>query len=295
MFCRAHRLNFSGSDMKRAFIISLIAPLLLANCTVLEDRDNCSSHLTIDFSNVDRGIKEWQLWLFDTHGNLLFKDTVYRSSYNSPYIVEVPRRSAVRCLTWGNIRGATKLSEVYSLGSFITKERDVSADSLYFCTDTINTKMEDSYLEIIPMKEFATIDIYMKGWADLDYDAQLHLECANSGFYIDKRFCGSNSSTLVPVHDIGNYFTHFRCRMLRQRDTENLILSVILRRKNIDGSIGECIMERDIPIGRYLEENGYNMQGENLEDISIEIDYSYHQCLIVAEDWSATYNLLQEI
>lgn len=281
--------------MYRRFIILLLTGTLLYNCTVFEDRSGCPNYLTVDFSQVDSGIKEWQLWIFDNDDLLIFKDTIYRASYSSPYIVQVPRSKNAKCYLWGNIRGATQLNEVYSLGTFLTKELDISADSLYFSMDTINTDMEDSYLNVKPTKEFATIDIYMKGWVEHDFTAELKLECANSGFYINKNLCGSSSYTTVPIYDTGDYYTHFRCRMLRQRDTENIILSVLIKRKNIDGSIGEILVEKDIPIGKYLEENGYNMQNESLEDISMEIDYSYNQCFIKAEDWEATYNFLEEI
>lgn len=281
--------------MLRGLLILILLAPILTNCTVLEDRSDCPNYLTIDFSEVERGIKEWQLWMFDKEDNLIFKDTIYRCSYSSPYLVKVPRSREVRCMMWGNIRGGTQLSENYSLGTFLTKEPDITADSLYYFLDTISTNGEDSYLKVIPLKEFATLDIYMKGWIDNDFAAELKLECANSGFYVDKRLCGSNSFTTIPVHDLGNYFTHFRCRFLRQRDTENLILSVIIKKKNIDGSISHTLIEKDIPIGLYLENNNYNMQSLNLKDITMEIDYSYNLCVIKIEDWSETYNLLEEI
>lgn len=280
--------------LRGLLILTLLAPLFCC-CTVLEDRSDCPNYLTIDFTEVDRGIKEWQLWMFDKEDNLIFKDTIYRCSYASPYLVKVPRSREVICLMWGNIRGGTHLNEMYSLGSHLTKQRDISADSLYYFLDTISTNREYSQFKVEPLKEFATLDIYMKGWIENDFAAELELECANSGFYIDKRLCGSSSFTTIPVHDIGNYFTHFRSRFLRQRDTENIILSVIIKKKNIDGTIGETLIDKDIPIGLYLERNGYNMQSPNLKDIEMEIDYSYNLCTIKIEDWSATYNLLEEI
>ena len=85
--------------MLRRYKIALVLGLvIIAGCTVLEDRDNCSCYLTVDFSGVDNEIKEWQMWLFSQEGEVMFKDTIYRRSYTSPYIVEVPRNSNVNCL-----------------------------------------------------------------------------------------------------------------------------------------------------------------------------------------------------
>ena len=80
--------------------ISLLAFIGVCSCRVFEDRDVCNSYLTVDFTNVDKGIREWQMWLFNGAGELIYKDTVYRRSYASPYVVQVPRYGQVKCLLW---------------------------------------------------------------------------------------------------------------------------------------------------------------------------------------------------
>ncbi len=276
--------------------VALLVLLLFgAGCTVLEDRSVCTSTLTVDFSEVDRTIKEWQMWLFNGDGELIYKDTIYRRSYGTNYTVEVPRDDAVQCLLWGNIRGATSLNEAYSLGTFMLKGHNVSSDSLYFCNDTISTNGENSFLKVLPNKEFATVDIYMKGWLGHDYDATLELLCANSGFFVDKRICGSNTVTRLDVYDIGNYYTHFRGRILRQHDVENLVLSLFVRDLLPDGARGGVRLSKEIPLGEYLESNGYSMQSGEMGDITMEVDISYNRLLVRAEDWSATYKLVEEI
>ena len=278
--------------------LPLLGAVLLmfgAGCNVLEDRSVCTSTLTVDLQEVDRTIKEWQMWLFNTEGELIYKDTIYRRSYGTRYTVEVPRYDDVQCLLWGNIRGATSLNEAYSLGTFMLKGHDISADSLYFCTDRISTNGEESYLKVVPNKEFATVDIYMKGWVGHDYDATLELLCANSGFFVDKRICGSNTVTKMEVYDIGNYYTHFRGRILRQYDVENLVLSLFITDRLPDGARGGVRLNKEIPLGEYLESNGYSMQSGAMGDISMEVDLSYNKLLVRAEDWSATYKLVEEI
>lgn len=275
--------------------ISLLIMFNLCSCRVFEDRTSCTSCLTVDFTNVDKGIREWQMWLFNDSGELIYKDTVYRRSYSTPYIVEVPRYGRVQCLLWGNIRGGTSLSEKYSLGTLLLKRESISSDSLYFCSDTINTAGEESYLKVIPDKEFATVDVYLQGWVGVDFDVRMVLKCAKEGFYVDRNFYGSEVSTQMEVYELGNYFTQFRGRILRQPDTENIVLSLLIRKREVDGSLGEILVNRDIPLGRYLEENGYNMHSINMEDISMDVDYSYNHLVIKAEDWSATYNLVEEI
>lgn len=273
----------------------IILLLAAAGCTVLEDRQGCPCWLTIDMQEVDRSIKEWHVWLFNGSGDLIYRDTLYRRHYQEPYVVEVPRHEKVQCLLWGNIRDATSLSEAYSLGTFMLKEGGVSADSLYFSTDTINTSGEESYLKIVPNKEFATVDIIMKGWIGIDFDVDMTIECASSGFFVDKRFCGSRNATNLKVKDIGNYYTRFSGRILRQYDTENLVLTLYVKELLPDGTPGKVLYDMDIPIGDYLESNGYNMYTGAMEDITMELDFTYNNLLIKAEDWSAEYKIVEEI
>lgn len=281
--------------MKKSGIWIMLFLLVVCGCRVFEERDLCNSYLTVDFTNVDKGIREWQMWLFDSTGELIYKDTIYRRSYSSPYIVEVSRHGQVQCLLWGNARRATSINEQYSLGTLLLKRENLSADSLYFSTDTISTKGEESYLKVVPKKEFATVDIYLEGWVGIDFEVEMVLQCATGGFYVDGDFCGNNVSTKMEIYDLGDYYTHFRGRILRQPDTENIILSLLIHKKEVDGTVGEVLVDKDIPIGKYLEENGYDIGSDLMGDIRMDVDYSYNLLTIKAEEWSASYSLVEEI
>lgn len=265
------------------------------SCRVFEDRDMCPSYLTVDMQGADRSIREWQMWLFNDNGEMIYKDTIYRRDYIYPYVVEVPRCGKVQCLLWGNIRRGTHLDERYSLGTTIHKQNGISADSLYFCSDTISTNGEDSYLKVVHHKEFATVELYVQGWVGVDFEVDMVLQCAKGGFYVDGDFSGNDVYTDLEFCDIGNYYTKYTGRILRQPDTENIVLSMLLRKKEADGTEGKILMDKDIPIGKYLEENGYDIHSFNMNDIRMELDYSYNKLLIRAEDWEAEYNLEEEI
>lgn len=273
----------------------LVAPLILAGCTVLEDRDPCPCYLEVDFSQVDNGIREWQMWLFSSSGELMFKDTVYRRSYSLPYIVQVPRNTKVQCLLWGNARSGTNLTEHYSLNTSLQKKSDVLSDSLYFSTDTISTMGEDSFLRVVPCKEFATVDIFLQGWIGVDFDVEMELLCGSQGFYVNRNFLPGQTGCSMKLFDMGDYFTQFRGRILRQPDTENIVLSLMIRKKEIDGSPGPILVNRDIPLGKFLEENGYDIQSPQMADIIMDIDYSYTSLTVKVDDWEAVYNLVEEI
>ena len=269
--------------------------LLLGSCTVFENRDGCPNYLTVDMREVDKTIKEWQMWLFDEEGKLLLKDTIYRRSYTEPYVVSVPRADNVKCLMWGNMRNATHIEENYSYGTFFEKLPDVWADSLYFFADTISTGRENSYVKVIPGKEFATVDIFIKGWLGDDYEAQVAVICASAGFYVSKEFLERGAVTYASVYELGDTYTHFRSRILRQPDTENVLLKLYIRDLNPDGSLGEIKVDTEVPLGEYLFENGYDMGNLSLEDIEIEIDYSYNRFQVKVADWEAIYKILKEI
>ncbi len=278
-----------------ALLGGLLPLMLLCCCTVLEDRSGCANYLSMDFSGVDKSIKEWQMWFFNEEGKLVLKDTVYRSSYSSPYVVQVPRSPDLRCILWGNMRSATDVNENYSYMTNIAKKADMSSDSIYFFTGTINTEGEESELKVVPQKEFATVDIFVKGWVGSGFDARMVLECASSGFYVGKEFMGGTTYTTAYVYDTGNYYTQFRCRMLRQQDTENMVLRLYINELLPDGSLGRTVVSKDIPLGEYLEENGYNMQATSLQDIVMEVDFSYNKLIVKVADWEAIYRIDKEI
>ncbi len=269
--------------------------LFLGGCTVLEDRDGCPNYLVVDLQEVDKSIKEWQMWLFDKDGTLLFKDTIFRRSYGEPYTVLVPRSDDVRCFMWGNMRDATHIEENYSYDTCFEKIPDVWADSLYFFGGTVSTKGENSYVKVIPGKEFATVDIFVKGWVGNDYEAEVSIICASSGFYVSKEFLYKPVVSYAVEYGKGDYYTHFRSRIWRQPDTENVLLKLYIRDLNPDGSLGVVKIDTEVPLGEYLYENGYDMGSLSLEDIEIEVDYSYNRFQVKVADWEATYPILKEI
>lgn len=271
------------------------AVLLISSCTVLEERSGCPCYLTMDFTKIDKGIREWQFWLFTPEGEIMFKDTIYRRSYSSPYTVQVPRDRQMQCLLWGNARSATLLDETMSPATSILKKEGVLADSLYFFSDIVDTWKEDGWVSVEPRKEFATVDVYMLGWAGIEYVVELIIECDTKGFYVDGDFYPGKVYTQMQFDNIDNNYSHFSGRILRQPDTENIKLSMLLKKKEIDGTIGNVIVDKDIPIGKYLEENGYDMHNPVLEDIRMDIDYSNNDFRIKAEDWEATYKLIEEM
>ena len=139
------------------------------------------------------------------------------------------------------------------------------------------------------------MDVYLQGWVGIDFEVEMVLLCAKGGFYVDGKFSGGEVYTNMELYDLGNYYTRYTGRILRQPDTENILLSLIIRKREIDGTLGEVLIDKDIPIGKYLEENGYDILGPNVSDIRMDVDYSYNQLVIKAEDWEAEYRLNEEI
>ena len=276
-------------------VCAVCVALCLDSCTILEERSGCPCYLTIDLTKVDKGIREWQLWLFDKDGEVMFKDTIYRRSYSSPYVVQVPRNRQLQCFMWGNVRGATILDEAYSPSTLLLKKEGLPADSLFHYAETVDTWREDGFMKVIPRKEFATVDIYIYGWADIDFVAEMELVCDSRGFYVGGDFYPDEVSVQMQLRGIDDYYTHFSGRMLRQPDTENVRLYLRLMKKEIDGTVGEELVNRDIPLGKFLEDNGYDMQSAQLQDIRMELDYSYSNLIIRTDDWEASYRLEEEI
>lgn len=266
-------------------VFIIVSAVLLSSC-IMEDRYACPSYLTIDMSDVNREMEWGQIWFFDPFGKLLYKDTISRSMFDNPYVVQIAREDYAKCYVWGNIGKNTLLSEEYSLNTNLTMLDNLPADSLYFYSCNINTNAEFSNIKLRANKEFATVNIIFPGYCDTTaYNVNISIECKNRGFFLDKSFIEKSVTTKAELCRLGLDYSMFSSRILRQGDARDIkmILQVEEKQKGKNSDIKAILAP--VPIGTFLYENGYDMLQEDLSDITIKIDLAGNFLYLQVEDW----------
>ena len=267
--------------------------LLLCSCTpeIWEDRSDCPSWFSLNFSQVDPNIKQLHIWFTDNDsGEMLLVDTVYSSQYNNYYEVTLPRVDHLKCYVWGNINSSTVLTEDYSVNTSLIKKDNVSSDSLFFyCSEPMSTRKEFVYDTVRLNKEFANIDFILIGTPQKGDDINIDVECTTHGQYIDRRFIYGTSHILVDDKETIEGNSLFRFRLNRQENLEELKVKI---QGKVDGN--DVVIE-SFPLGAFLIKSNYNMTTINLKDVTVILDLSYNLVNIKIEDWVTIYPVDIEI
>ncbi len=268
--------------MRREILLTLLCIVSILTCssceaTIFEDREDCPCFLTLDLSNVPSTMGELYLWAFDSSEDLILRDTILSTYFGAEYEIEV-KRTGVEYYLWGNIGAATTLSDVNSINLTLTKVDNLSADSLYSYSKELDATGEFARDTVILLKEYAKLDILIKKAED----TTIEVESGNNGYYVDNRVIDSKSTWISSgkLDAEGDMLHSFN--ITRQSNLEDLTLTLYGKLNNLP------LILNTYPIGEWLEEQGYNMDAENLSDIYIEIDSSNNFITITVDDWVFT-------
>lgn len=243
---------------------------------------DCPCWLTLISDNIlPKNIEPMHLWIFDLNtGDNLFRDTIYNLRQVMEF--EIKRTDKLLICTVAGLSNNTLLYDDLSLNSNFTKKGDMSADSLYFYSNIISTAAEFATDTICLHKDYATVDISLKG-AAYDNPVYLDLHCASSGRYVDGKYIAESSNiTGVLPYKKDNGIMFYSCRINRQEDIADLKLSILT-----DISSKTYLID-DFPLGRYLIESGYNPTDSDMQDIEISFDVALSLITITIENWHKT-------
>lgn len=270
--------------------LGCVLPVLAGCGDIFEDRSACPCYLSLDFSGCDTArVRNLVVWVLDGGGGILRRDTVRASDYRAKYRVPV-RRGTVFCRVWGNLGESTSVRSATEAGTgtVLETQEGQAADPLYFYGAELEARGEETAGTVELRKEHLTVTVRFKGSLDIRYPADMSVICGR-GIALDgkplpgtaaappfERYAGTPDGASLP---------QFRFRLLRQAETEALILRV---------TGGEGIVKHEYPLGDWLVRSGYDMVAENLRDVELEIDFSLSVVTVVTEDWILTSPLNAE-
>jgi len=246
--------------------ISLLALIIIPSCSVKENRDVCPCTLTIDLSQCGNG---QTVELVGYSGESSFQRTVQTSADNNKVKQRVTKGIVHLCAYLG-------IAEMDVIDNKLLVPKGSQCDSLYMCSYEIECKKEEAIDTITLHKQFASITIDFIDSADDAFPFQIAVNGMVNG--IDFR-------TLNPLpgefefhpEGEGEFGRRFRVRVPRQTDS-SLSIAIYKDKRFLDS----------LNIGEEIKAKGFDWSKEDLDDITINIDYSHNEMYVRIIDWIPT-------
>lgn len=261
------------SDHSSRWAAALSLTMLLSACTVKEDRQSCPCFLTLDFSGIEtsaleaQGLENLEVLIsgdggFADHQMMRLDERVHE------YCVPVPR-SGVYVMAVSKDRGYCSPDE-----GLVIEEGDECPVIQMFSSSFASVRDEDR-LAVLLHKNYCGISVHIKtSYGIQERPFKITVDGNINGYSPDgtpkegpfRYFSGPSSEGLC------------RARVPRQTD-DSLWLEVDF----LDSS-----EIRTFPIGKYILESGYDWTAEDLEDISVEMDFSRTGIELSMSKWQKT-------
>ncbi len=248
----------------RTVLLQLISVIILAGCSIKEDRSDCPCTVLIDFSGLDPVESPSVGLAAFTEDRAVLEDTVFAEEYQELYSFRIRRVSSLLNI----FSGWTE--KIPPEDGFVVEEGE-QFPPLYLQTVVPDTDSESVSVKADVHKAYCTVTINVKSAGKYSYSLSVRGDC--TGYTRE----GSTVSGA------------FLCSL--SPDDEGLC-SVRIPRQ-YDSSLTLCVLEdqntlREFAIGEYIVQSGYDWQSEDLEDIEIEIDYARTEVSFKVNEWETT-------
>ena len=253
--------------MKPLEVISMICCLMSClSCSVKEDRAICPCRLILDFSGNDTvSVRSAQLLVNASEGFCL-ADTVICEDFVSEYMVSVPR-------------GEVNVQAWYGGDVFVERDEGLKipygedCPEVYMDFFNVEADGEETRHEVRMTKNHCRTTIYVKTEEEFPY--RLLVKGDVDGYEPDGSPSYGSFMYELELSDamIG------QVTLPRQRD-ESLFLEVWDK-----GSVLKVFT-----LGRYISATGYDWSAEDLEDLTLSLDYTHNLIGITIGDWDKEHH-----
>lgn len=252
----------------RLLLAVLSLTSILCACSVREDRSGCPCFLTLDLSGLDAetladsGCEElvWTLMSGDTCiGGRIPVDDLPEEQ-----LVEVPREDAFLYVLAGD-------EGLFVPGEGLVIPSGSESPRLYAFAAAVETSRPELSVPICLHKRYARLEIRFREALRPGTECRLLGEVCGYDPMAEP-LPGVFSFPVVPDRN-------GRCEVVLPAQADGSLLLCLYRN-------GE--LERAFSLGTYILESGYAWEAEDLEDISLEIDYLHAPVRYKVEQWKKT-------
>ena len=257
----------SGCNTK--VLAAVVLMLLAGACSVKENRDPCPCALMLDFSRVDSLCARKIDVLVSSVEGFMLADTVDVVFNGGIYRADVPRTD-LHVRAWAGAGEA-------AAGESILIPLGQDCPRVYMSVADIETEGEVYTHKVRMCKNHCVMTLVTEGEGEFRHD-----------LYLEGSVCGYGRDG-IPEQGQFKY-------LLKDEDLQDGYQAVLPRQT--DGSLMLKIDDGDgryFALGQYIISSGYDWTAEDLEDITVTIDYASTMLRLVIDGWESEYTYEFEI
>lgn len=235
--------------------------ILWPGCSVKENREECPCRLYIDFGEDCAGVSEYaELTVFSEDG-FSYSAKVDASAFEEEYMVPVPR-------------GGVRVNAYYGAEEFVRTDGAMiiplgdDCPRIYMYSSYVDTSGDVAYADVAMHKNHCVITVHVE---ESEFPYSLNVRGNVAGYDSGGNPSGGEFSCLVRPDSEG------MCMVSVPRQTDRTLV--------LDVDDGTDVL-KTFALGEYVAASGYDWHAENLEDITIGLDYSLSHLTLKVEGWS---------
>ena len=255
--------------------LCVVSCSLLPSCSISEDRSECPCFLVLDFSTLEcsslisQGFDSLRLELSDRNG--FDKSECFAlDSYVQEYCVSVPKTGV-------------QVSVICAEEAYAYLDRKLQIPKGMDCPKVY---MQTEWMETASDGVRRTVSLH-KNWCNIELN-MVHPELGSQGMQmvsLEGNICGydfDGSLLEGPFYCLSRMNSDgiFSIKVPRQRD-DSLTLRLYSR------DLEEL---KTFPLGTCIIESGYDWTAEDLEDISVSLDFASSSIKVSTSKWKKTLN-----
>ena len=241
--------------------------VLLAGCSVREDRSECPCLLILDFGALadEAAARGWEEVVWSVRaGDFFVQGRLPADELPEDYVVEAPREPLTLRIVAGD-------GGLYDPAEGLRIPEGEACPPVYGLRAELDGVQMEIPVPVVLRKRYAVLDIRLRDWGQEGLDWSVRGTVCGYGPSLEP-LPGPFCIPLAP--DAGG-----RCRLALPAQA--------------DGSLTLCAtrygeLDRVFAIGQYILAGGYDWDAPDLADITLEIDYVDGVARIKIDQWSKT-------
>ena len=251
--------------MMGRIVYVVLAMALAISCSIKENRTDCPCILVLDFSKIDTALVKSLDVMATYEGNMVFRDRVSVRDFEAEFIRDVPHGD-VRLNVWciGDERIGDEQGVVIPYGC--------ECPVLYMRSFLADTRGESCRETVQVHKNFCRLTVLVKGVDKPLYS--ITFKGNVDGYSLDGLPSEGDFACVAYPGENGN----LQAGLPRQVDS-SLILEV---------DDGTTVL-KTCALGDHIINGGYDWSAEELEDLTVTLDYQITYIKVVISGWDKEY------
>ena len=251
--------------LSSSLISVVVLGIVLSGC-VKERRSLCPCLLYLDFSKLDTSVVSYARVNISGPEGFVYDESLNADCFEDEVVVRVPQGECMLCVYSGE-EGLAVPNE----GLHIPYGTD--CPSVYMCASYLNTECERYMKEVELWKNYCKLSICVEDAEHFPFGLAVRGSVAGygvNGFPINGDF----------FYEVNGYSSDVWTMSLPRQTDNSMVLEV---------NDGTDVL-KTFALGEYISASGYDWSAKNLEDITVEIDYTRTKLTISVLGWDEEYD-----